>query len=84
MYANVVPSLLVTDDINLDFAQRVFSERVLRGYTEGNGQTYWGSDPDDLQAQATAWFACAMMDGSIANLWAGEQTIDWAQALDQR
>jgi endo-1,4-beta-D-glucanase Y/4-amino-4-deoxy-L-arabinose transferase-like glycosyltransferase len=83
MYANVIPSLLVTDDANLDFAHRAFAEKILSLYTEQADGTFWGSDPDDFDAQITAWFTCAVMDGSIANLWAGNSTIEWDKVLKQ-
>jgi hypothetical protein len=31
--------------------------------------------------QTAYWYTTAVMDGSLANLWVGQSTIDWDQAF---
>jgi endoglucanase len=80
-YAGVLPGLLVGGDPAL--AHRVFAEKVLGAYNNGPGETdtYWGEDPDDYYNQNLAWFATAVMDGSMGNLYANEEVIDWKSTI---
>jgi endo-1,4-beta-D-glucanase Y len=70
MYAGVLPALLVAGDREL--AVRVHSERIL-GPSFDERSTDWNS----YYAQNWAWFATALLDGGMANLWAGETTAPW-------
>ncbi len=79
----MVPSLLVTDDANLDLASRAFAEKLLRGYHGDSQHTYWGDDARDQAAQSWAWMSAAVMDGAVSNIWAGETLIDWDTAVPQ-
>jgi endo-1,4-beta-D-glucanase Y/4-amino-4-deoxy-L-arabinose transferase-like glycosyltransferase len=76
-YAGVLPGLLVGGDPAL--AHRIFAEKVLGTYNNGPGEAdaYWGEDPDDYYNQNMAWFATAVMDGSMGNLYADEEAIYW-------
>ena len=83
LYAGVVPSLLVTNDPNLDFANSIFATKVLANYNDGPNGPYWGKDPNDYAAQTWAWMTTAVMDGAITNLWSGQQLMNWGHALPQ-
>ncbi len=77
-YAGVLPGLLVGGDPAV--AHRVFAEKILGSYNPGDAQgrgAYWGEDPDDYYNQNMAWFATAVMDGSMSNLYAGEEVVEW-------
>ena len=81
VYAGVLPGLLVGGDPAL--AHRVFAEKVLGTYNNGSGEAnaYWGEDPDDYYNQNMAWFATAVMDGSMGNLYADEEVIKWEATI---
>ena len=75
MYAGVLPGLLFGGDQSL--AHQIFAEKILGEYTDDSEGSYWGENPDDYYSQNMAWFATAMMDGSMGNLWADEKVINW-------
>lgn len=77
-YAGVLPGLLVGGDPAL--AHEVFADEIIGEYREGNDETgaHWGDEPDNYYDQNMAWFATAVMDGSMGNLYAGEETVDWS------
>ncbi|MDQ3832838.1 MAG: glycosyl hydrolase family 8, partial [Actinomycetota bacterium] len=76
LYAGVLPGLLFGGDPAL--AHRVFAQKILGVYnTNGPEGAYWGEDPDDYYNQNLAWFATAVMEGSMGNLYAGEEVIEW-------
>jgi hypothetical protein len=56
------------------------------GVTTSEGQSYallravYAGDRATFD-QVRDWFATAVMDGSMSNLWAGETSIDWDEAL---
>ncbi|MGI8540106.1 MAG: glycosyl hydrolase family 8 [Rubrobacteraceae bacterium] len=83
-YAGVLPGLLVGGDPAV--AHKVFAEKILGAYNPGDAQgrgAYWGEDPNDYYNQNMAWFATAVMDGSMSNLYAGEEVIEWTEtAID--
>jgi endo-1,4-beta-D-glucanase Y/4-amino-4-deoxy-L-arabinose transferase-like glycosyltransferase len=81
--AGIVPSLLVTNDPNLDFANSIFATKVLASLNDGPSGPYWGKNPDDYGAQTWAWMTAAVMDGAVTNLWSGQQLMDWGRALPQ-
>ena len=70
MYAGVLPALLVAGD--REMAVRIHSERIL-GPSFDERSADWTS----YYAQNWAWFATALLDGGMANLWAGETTAPW-------
>lgn len=74
-YAGILPGLLVGKDPAL--AQEVFSKQLIKGYHNGPKGAYWGGDPNNYYDQNMAWFATAVMDGSMSNLWAGNRVIHW-------
>jgi hypothetical protein len=79
-YAGVLPGLLVGGDPAV--AHRVFAEKILGAYNAGDAQghgAYWGEDPDDYYNQNMAWFATAVMDGSMSNLYVGEEVVEWGE-----
>ena len=80
-YAGVLPGLLVGGDPAV--AHQVFAEQILGAYNNGPGKAdaYWGEDPDDYYNQNIAWFATAVMDGSMGNLYAGEEVIEWEATI---
>jgi endo-1,4-beta-D-glucanase Y len=77
MYAGVVPGLLVGGGEKLEC--RVFAEKIMIWYRNGPEGAYWG-DPDNYYAQNMAWFATAVIDGSMSDIWAEQETIDWQEA----
>lgn len=70
MYAGVLPAVLLAGD--RDLATRIHSERIL-GPSFDERTADWTS----YYAQNWAWFATALLDGGMANLWAGETTAPW-------
>jgi endoglucanase len=79
-YAGILPGLLVGGDPTV--AHKVFAEKILGAYNAGSAQgagAYWGEDPDDYYNQNMAWFATAIMDGSMSNLYAGEEVVEWRE-----
>ena len=77
-YAGVLPGLLVGGDSAV--AHQVFAEKIIGAYNAGGPEgkgAYWGEDPDDYYNQNMAWFATATMDGSMSNLYAGEEVVEW-------
>ncbi|MDQ3361678.1 MAG: glycosyl hydrolase family 8 [Actinomycetota bacterium] len=77
-YAGVLPGLLVGGDPAV--AHRVFAEKILGAYNPDDAQgrgAYWGEDPNDYYNQNMAWFATAVMDGSMSNLYADEEVVEW-------
>jgi hypothetical protein len=82
MYAGVLPSLLLAEDReDRDLAQKVFAEKILGSYVDDSESAYWGDDPEDYYNQNMAWFATAVIDGGMSNLWEGETSINWREAL---
>jgi len=82
MYAGVLPGLLLAEEReDRNLAHQVFADEIMGSYTDDAGQAYWGDDPQDYYNQNMAWFATAIMDGSMSNLLIGEETIDWREAL---
>ena len=83
-YAGVLPGLLVGGDPAV--AHEVFAEKILGAYNTAGPEVrgaYWGEDPDDYYNQNMAWFATAVMDGSMSNLYAGEEVVEWQRtAID--
>ncbi len=83
-YAGILPGLLVGGDSAL--AHKVFAEKILGAYNAGGLEgrdAYWGEDPDDYYNQNMAWFATAIMDGSMSNLYTGEEVVEWKEtAID--
>jgi hypothetical protein len=41
----------------------------------------FGENPNDHYAQKMAWFATAVVDGAMSNMWKGEEVINWGRAL---
>jgi endoglucanase len=78
MYAGTLGGLLFADDRSL--VHKTFAARILRSFNDEAGMAYW-DDPDDYYAQNWGWFATALMDGSMANLWAGQTSINWDDGL---
>jgi endoglucanase len=79
VYAGVLPGLLFGGDQAM--AHKVFTERILGEYTDDPEGSYWGEDPDGYYDQNMAWFATAVMDGAMSNLWEGERVIDWEEKI---
>ena len=78
MYAGTLAGILVSG--NPDLACRLLTEKVLRPYldqSEGSPR----ADPDNGIDATSAWFAAALFDGGLANLWAGDAALDWEAAL---
>jgi endoglucanase len=78
MYAGTLGGLLFADDKSL--VHKTFAEKILRAYNDQNGVAAWG-DPNDYYDQNWGWFATALMDGSMSNLWAGQTSINWDDGL---
>ena len=70
MYAGTLAAVLADGD--RDLAVRIHSQRIL-GPALDDGSADWSS----YYAQNWAWFATALLDGGMANLWAGETTAPW-------
>jgi endo-1,4-beta-D-glucanase Y/4-amino-4-deoxy-L-arabinose transferase-like glycosyltransferase len=78
MYAGTLPGLLVGAEPAL--AHTVFATRILRAYENTGAEAYWG-DPDNYYDQNWAWFATALMNGGMANVWADETVVSWDRVL---
>ena len=78
MYAGSLGGLLIGGD--QEVMHRVFAEKILGRYADDPRGAYFG-EADNYYDQNWAWFAAALMDGSLGNLWAGDSTIDWNAAL---
>jgi hypothetical protein len=82
MYAGVLPGLLVGEDTDPELAHKIFVEKILTGYVNDDAETArWGEDPDNYYDQNMAWFATAVMEGAMSNLWEGERVIDWEEKI---
>jgi endo-1,4-beta-D-glucanase Y/4-amino-4-deoxy-L-arabinose transferase-like glycosyltransferase len=81
MYAGVLPGLLISEGEDPQLAHKVFSEKILTAYVNDAHSAYWGEDADNYYNQNMAWFATAMMDGAMSNLWRGERVIDWEKKV---
>lgn len=75
LYAGVVPSALIAGETAT--AHRMYAERVLAAYVNAPDGAYWGDDPTNYYNQNMAWFAVAVVDGAMGNLWDGKRTIQW-------
>jgi endoglucanase len=78
MYAGTLGGLLIGGD--QEVMHRVFAQKILQRYVDDPHGAYFG-DVNNYYDQNWAWFATALMDGSLGNLWAGDTTIDWNAAL---
>jgi endoglucanase len=78
MYAGSLGGLLIGGD--RETMHRVFAEKILGQYADDPNGAYFG-DAGNYYDQNWAWFATALMDGSLSNLWEGDTTIDWQTAL---
>lgn len=70
MYAGALPLLLAAD--LRDVATRIHTERILGPALDERSREW-----DSYYTQNWAWFATALMDGGMANLWAEETTAPW-------
>jgi endo-1,4-beta-D-glucanase Y len=75
MYAGVVPALFFGGGERIAF--QVFEQKLAAAYVDDGEVAYWG-DPDNYYDQNWAWFATALIDGSMGNLWAGDTRLDWS------
>lgn len=71
MYAGSIPLLLLGDR---ELAIRTLTEKVI-----GPALSDGSDDSDSYYAQNWAWFATALIDGGMGNLWAGETTASWRE-----
>lgn len=71
MYAGAIPLLLLEDRA---LATRILTEKVI-----GPALARDSLDHSSYYAQNWAWFATALVDGGMANLWAGETTASWRE-----
>jgi endoglucanase len=71
MYAGAIPLLLLDDR---ELAIRILTEKVI-----GPALATDGLDHSSYYAQNWAWFATALVDGGMANLWAEETTASWRE-----
>lgn len=78
MYATTLAGVLVAQDQSL--AQSVFADKVLRSYSNDGTTAAWG-DVNNYYDQNWGWFATALIDGGMTNLWAGETILKWDQGL---
>jgi endoglucanase len=62
-------------------ALKLYATTVVRSFNSGPGGQFWGADQNNLSMQTAYWYTTAVMDGSLANLWVGQSTIDWDQAF---
>jgi len=74
MYAGSFPGLLFTDR---PLALRVYGEKILGTYGVGPS---WG-DPGSIDDQNWGWYATALLDGSLGNLWAGQAVVRFDEVL---
>jgi endoglucanase len=78
MYAATLGGLLIGRD--RDLAHHVFATKILHSYENDGANAFWG-DVNDYYDQNWAWFATALMDGGMANLWAGQSVLNWDEVL---
>jgi endo-1,4-beta-D-glucanase Y len=71
MYAGAIPLLLLEDRA---LAIRILTEKVI-----GPALAPDSLDHSSYYAQNWAWFAIALVDGGMANLWAEETTASWRE-----
>ncbi len=74
-YAGVVPGMLIDED-NRYIAHEIYAEKILSKYTQDGDSAYWG-EPDNYYNQNLSWFAAAVANGSMGNLWEGEKSAGW-------
>nr|MBA3947223.1 hypothetical protein [Herpetosiphonaceae bacterium] len=63
--AGALAALLTTDPA---LANSLYARAFIGGASTGNGAVYWG-DPNDLRAQAWAWYASALYDNLLPDIW---------------
>jgi endo-1,4-beta-D-glucanase Y/4-amino-4-deoxy-L-arabinose transferase-like glycosyltransferase len=80
MYAGSLGAFLFADDRAL--VHRLFSDKIFSRYESGEAGPHWGN-PDDFYDQNWGWFATALIDGSLSNLWAGQTVIRWGEVLPE-
>ena len=78
MYATTLAGFLVGPNPTL--AHTAFATKILHDFQVDRNGAYWG-DPTNYYDQNWAWFATALMDGGLANLWRDQRVIPWDQAL---
>lgn len=78
MYAGVTPALLFSGGDAIAF--QTFEQKLAGAYVEDASGAYWG-DPDNYYDQNWAWFATALLDGAMGNLWAGDERLDWSRIV---
>lgn len=74
-YAGVVPGMLIDEDKRY-VAHEIYAEKILDSYTQDGDSAYWG-EPDNYYNQNLSWFASAVANGSMGNLWEGEEAAGW-------
>ncbi len=75
MYAGVVPALLFSGGEQIAF--QTFDQKLGAAYHDDGQTAAWG-DPDNYYDQNWAWFTTALLDGTLGNLWAGDERLDWS------
>jgi endo-1,4-beta-D-glucanase Y len=78
MYAGVTLALLFSGGDTIAF--QVFEQKLAGAYVEDSSGAYWG-DPDNYYDQNWAWFATALLDGAMGNLWEGDERLDWSRVV---
>jgi endoglucanase len=73
MYAGVVPALLFGGYAE---AWQVYDQGIQASFVDEGHRAYWG-DPDNYYDQNWAWFTTALLDGTMGNLWRGEERLVW-------
>ncbi|HEU5103617.1 MAG TPA: glycosyl hydrolase family 8 [Roseiflexaceae bacterium] len=72
MYAGAIGQLMFSHDRQLP--QRVYARHLAVAYRDTPAGAYWG-DPNNCYDQNWAWFATALANGKLGNLWAGKSEV---------
>jgi endo-1,4-beta-D-glucanase Y len=72
MYAGAMGSLMFARDRHLP--DQIYTGKIMSQYHENGVEAYWG-DPNGYYDQNWAWFATALVNGKLGNLWAGKDEI---------
>ncbi len=78
LYAGTLGGLLFSDR---DLAFRVYGEKILGAYRADAGSAHWGDAADNPDDQTWGWYATALLDGALGNLWAGQPVIRFDEVL---
>jgi len=77
-YAGTLGGLLFSDR---DLAFRVYGEKLLGAYRADSESAHWGDAADNPDDQTWGWYATALLDGSLGNIWADRPIVRFDEVL---